>query len=81
MLILHGRYMKDWWETAYTKVNSICTREEVMKALNKTLALTPETYALMENTSAISYSGMVSTKVQCSNRIMSYTDFACPDTC
>ena len=54
--------MKDWWETAHTKVNSNCKREEVMKALNKTLALTPETYALMENTSAISYSGMVNTK-------------------
>ena len=54
--------MKDWWETAHTKVNSNCTREQVMKALNKTLALTPETYALMENTSAVSYSGMVSTK-------------------
>lgn len=54
--------MKDWWETAHTNVNSNCTREEVMKALNKTLALTPETYALMENSSAISYSGMVSTK-------------------
>ena len=60
VLILHGRYMKDWWETAYKKVNSKCTREEVMRALNKTLALTPETYALMENTSAVSYSGMVS---------------------
>ena len=52
--------MKDWWETAYQKVNSTCAREEVMQALNKTLALTPETYALMENTSAISYSGLVS---------------------
>ena len=51
--------MKDWWETAYLKVNSNCTREEVMEALNKTLALTPETYALMENASAVSYSGMV----------------------
>ena len=52
--------MKDWWETAYTKVNSNCTRDEVMRALNKTLALTPETYALMENSSAVAYSGLVS---------------------
>ena len=51
--------MKDWWETAYTKVNSNCTRDQVMRALNKTLAITPETYALMENSSAVSYSGMV----------------------
>ena len=51
--------MKDWWETAYTQVNSNCTRDQVMRALNKTLAITPETYALMENSSAVSYSGMV----------------------
>jgi hypothetical protein len=51
--------MKDWWETAYTKVASNCTREQVMRALNKTLALTPETYALMENSSAVAYSGLV----------------------
>lgn len=60
MLILHGRYMKDWWETAHAKVNSNCSRDDVMRALNKTLALTPETYALMENSSAVAYSGLVS---------------------
>lgn len=52
--------MKDWWETAHEKVTSRCTRDEVMNALNKTLALTPETYALMENSSATAYSGLVS---------------------
>ena len=55
--------MKDWWETAYTKVDSRCIRDEIMIALNKTLALTPETYALMENASAVVYSGMVSNTV------------------
>ena len=52
--------MKDWWETAHAKVNSNCSRDDVMRALNKTLALTPETYALMENSSAVAYSGLVS---------------------
>ncbi len=56
---MHGRYMTEWWDTAYQKVNSSCTKEEVMSALNRTFALTPETYALMENSSAISYSGLV----------------------
>ncbi len=59
MLIMHGRYMTEWWDTAYEDVNSSCTREEVMTALHKTFAITPETYALMENSSAVSYSGMV----------------------
>ena len=59
VLIIHGRYMTEWWETAYEHVNSSCTREEVMTALHKTFAITPETYALMENSSAVSYSGMV----------------------
>ena len=54
--------MKEWWETAHTELNSECTRDEVMTALNKTIAITPETYALMENSSAVSYSGMVSSK-------------------
>ena len=62
VILMHGRYMTEWWETAYREVNSSCTRDQVMKALNKTFALTPETYALMENTSAMAYSGMVSIK-------------------
>ena len=52
--------MKDGWETAYTKVNSNCTRDEVMRALHITLALTLETYALMEKSSVMAYSGLVS---------------------
>ncbi len=59
VLIMHGRYMTEWWDTAYKHVNSSCTREQVMMALNKTYAITPESYALMENSSAVSYSGMV----------------------
>ncbi|XP_064393896.1 gamma-aminobutyric acid type B receptor subunit 2-like [Halichondria panicea] len=58
VLIMHGRYMTEWWDTAYKHVNSSCTREQVMMALNKTYAITPESYALMENSSAVSYSGM-----------------------
>ena len=58
---MHGRYMTEWWETAYREVNSSCTRDEVMRALNKTLAFTPETYDLMENSSAKSYAGIVRT--------------------
>lgn len=59
VLILHGRYTQDWWESAHTKVNSSCTHDQVMKALNKTLALTPNTYDLMENRTAMAYSGNV----------------------
>ncbi len=60
VLIMHGRYMTEWWETAYERVNSSCTREQVMMALNNTLALTPQTYDLIENASTVSYSGIVS---------------------
>ncbi len=59
--MMHGRYMTEWWETAYQIMDSSrCSREQVMSALNRTFALTPETYDLIENTSTISYSGMVS---------------------
>lgn len=60
VLIMHGRYMTEWWETAYMRMGSNCTRGEVMSALNRTFALTPETYDLIENTSTVSYSGIVS---------------------
>ena len=63
VILMHGRYMTEWWETAYAGINSSCTRDEVMRALNKTFALTPETYALMENTSAMAFSGMVKSKL------------------
>ena len=59
VLILHGRYPHDWWESAYQTVDSRCSREEVMMGLNRTLTITPDTYDLLEDPTAQSISGIV----------------------
>ena len=59
VLILHGRYTQEWWESAHEKIDSRCTRHEVMKALNYTLTLTPDTYDLMDDPNAKAISGRV----------------------
>ena len=57
---MHGRYSEKWWEeTAHEENNSSCTRAEILKALNKTITLTPDTYALLEDPSAVTFSKTV----------------------
>ena len=59
VLILHGRYTQEWWETAHQRITSDCTRQEIMTSLNYTLTLTPDTYDLMDNPQAKAISGKV----------------------
>lgn len=60
VLIMHGRYSEKWWEEiAYDENNSSCTKAEILKALNRTLILTPNTYALMEDPLALTFSKTV----------------------
>jgi hypothetical protein len=57
---MHGRYSEKWWEEiAHDENNSSCTKTEILKALNGTLTLTPDTYALMEDPSAFAFSRTV----------------------
>lgn len=57
---MHGRYSEEWWEEiAHVENNSTCTKTEILKALNSTLILTPDTYALMEDPSASTFSKTV----------------------
>ena len=60
VLIMHGRYSEEWWEEiAHEENNSTCTKAEILKALNSTLILTPDTYALMEDPAAYTFSNTV----------------------
>ena len=58
---MHGRYSEKWWEETAHEENtgSPCTRDEIMKALNSTITLTPDTYALMEDISVATFSNTV----------------------
>ncbi len=59
VLILHARFSHEWWETAHQNLNSTCKREEILEALNYSLALTPDSYDILDNTSTTTLSGMV----------------------
>ena len=59
VLILHARFSHEWWEMAHLNLNSTCTREEVMEALNNSLALTPDSYDILDDSNITTFSGIV----------------------
>lgn len=59
VLIIHARFSHEWWETAYKNLNSSCRNEDVMMALNHSLALTPDTYDILDDSNIMTLSGIV----------------------
>ena len=63
MLILQGRYTADWWETTAHQehaIHSRCTKEEILRALNMTLAISAENYNLDQISTVRAFSNSVS---------------------
>ena len=60
--ILPMWYNADWWDDVIP-VNSSCTIDVTLAVLNGTIGIVPDGFFVMENTSKVSFSGLVRYKL------------------